>query len=136
MRLADRHLISDKTGVIKNIWTSRVAPNDPDLFVCSVETPNISHYTRRPFLGDCGGAGLTKMDAKAAAIGETVERYCASIYYDRDLTLGTYREVRTDREAVSPTELPVFHERQYEYLDYTRFTEDTKIGWVEAWSLS
>jgi ribosomal protein S12 methylthiotransferase accessory factor len=81
-----------------------------------------------------GGSGSTRESARAAAIGEAVERYSAS-FCGGSSVLATADEI--GERAVDPARFALFAEEQYRQpgFRYARFTRRTRIAWARGWSL-
>lgn len=132
-------IADDRTGIIQTMVELPVQPNDPKLFMMGARLGDNSRWLpeRVPsVLRDCGGAALTRWEAKAAAIGECIERYCASIIWHDELVYASYGELHNDYRLPHPATFALFHPDQYRDLVYTPFTEDTRIGWMPAASLA
>jgi ribosomal protein S12 methylthiotransferase accessory factor len=134
-------LISPRAGLIKSCHELLIEPDDARLFNCFTRVASTSRYAED--LHDCyqqnGGAALTRGAARAAAVGETIERYSCSVYDREAMLLATWRELdRRGLRALHPSECPLFSESQYQRPDFgmRRFTEDSPLRWVPGWSLS
>lgn len=83
----------------------------------------------------CSGKGLTLAQAKVGALGEAVERYCASQYDDKKLQFKSFKTVES---AITPLDLVLYSEEQYNSrsIPFERFSEETIFGWTKARSLN
>lgn len=83
-----------------------------------------------------GGGGMSQSGARAAAIGETVERYSAAYVDEPRLLLGSAREL--DVPTVPPERFEWFAEWQTASrgFPFAQFTADTPVRWVEGFSLA
>jgi ribosomal protein S12 methylthiotransferase accessory factor len=83
-----------------------------------------------------GGGGTSQAAARAAAIGETVERYSASYVDARRLRLGAARQL--DLPTVAPERFEWFAEWQTAQagFPFAPFTAATPVRWVEGFSLA
>lgn len=93
-----------------------------------------------------GGKGVTEIEAKAGALCEAVERYCATRDGDELTIRDSYRGLGD--QAVHPDACQLFH--QYQFADRTHwnavcapfhrvpepFDERTVIDWTPVWALS
>jgi ribosomal protein S12 methylthiotransferase accessory factor len=81
------------------------------------------------------GTSFSVYSAIAAAIGEAIERLCASVYCEaKDILWATYREVA--ERAVSPSSFALASARELDrFGHFSRFDVDEHIGWVEGKSL-
>jgi ribosomal protein S12 methylthiotransferase accessory factor len=117
-----------------------VEPDDARLFYTFTRMAYTSRYSEDVF--DCyqknGGAGLTSSEARAAAIGESIERYSCSVYDINEFRLATWNELDKDGlAALEPAKIPLFSAAQYSQSEFlfSPFTEDTPVRWVMAWSM-
>lgn len=78
------------------------------------------------------GAHPVPARARAAALGEAIERYSAMFVPHEELRVGTARELGAD--AVEPERFALFHPRQHdeERFPCVPFTADTRTHWVDA----
>ena len=128
--------VDEKTGIISSCVEMMVESYDPKLFFFTTNMADTSMYKGyNKCHPDNGGAGLTREQAKAAAIGESIERYCSSVYNKEDLVFASYTELKPN--AVPPSDWILFSDRQYakKGFPFKPFTENTKIFWVEGQSL-
>ena len=121
-------LVSPYVGVVRGVQEALACPEDARLAAAACET---SH----PHVLTGGGSGRSAWDARAAAIGEAVERYAASIVDPDRLVVASAREL--GRRAVDPSRFALFSERQYRTarFPYVRFDRDTRLAWIEAATL-
>ena len=91
--------------------------------------PSLEH------LAGIGGAGLTRGDAAAAAVGEALERYSASFVPDDRIVFATARELGD--VAVAPERFALFSGEQHAQsgFPFQPFTRDSRIPWVAGHSL-
>src|SRR4051812_19555290 len=77
LRPAPRRAVSPCPGIVRRPGESLHPPSDPPLSRFTAETARGAFLLGAPLdhLGGVGGAGLTRTDAAAAAVGEAVERY-------------------------------------------------------------
>ena len=130
-RLLD--LVSSRVGVIKSV--TRVArgadePSPPILYHAV-----LANYDFKKAEGPArvtAGKGLNDSDAIGGAIGEAIERYCASHAAIRRIKRATIGEL--SGPSISPNELVPFSASQYarEGFAYPRWTDDTVTGWLPA----
>src|SRR5258708_7808611 len=87
-------------------------------------------------LSGIGGAGLTRGEAAAAAVGEAIERYSATyVPHDRIIVASAWD---LGEEAVAPERFALFSGRQHgeSGFPFRRFTAHTRVPWVAGYSLS
>jgi ribosomal protein S12 methylthiotransferase accessory factor len=121
-------LVSPYVGVVRGLQEVLAGPEDVRLATvwCESAYPHV-------FTG--GGSGLTVREARAAAIGEAVERYSACVVDPGASVVATARELGP--RAVAPRRFALFSDDQYAQsgFAYARFDEYTRIAWVEGFSL-
>jgi ribosomal protein S12 methylthiotransferase accessory factor len=129
-------LVSSRVGVIRNLerLPHGIALPDPPVVYNAV----LAHHDfRRARLRErsASGKGETEEEAMAGAIGEAVERYCASHPYPESVIQGTFSAL--PGEALDPAALILYSEAQYagEGIPFGPFGEDTILSWVPATSL-
>lgn len=77
------------------------------------------------------GFSLSRNNAKAAAIGESIERYCAKQYNTKTIYYEKYSDIST--RALNPTIITRYTEEQYKNNNkYKEIDKDESIAWVEA----
>jgi ribosomal protein S12 methylthiotransferase accessory factor len=126
--------VSPLTGIVREVAPAMWAADEPRLhsFACelasSVRTTGCSTPDRS------GSAHFDAERAKAASIGEAVERYAAS-YVPDHLAVGNATELGDD--AVAPESFALFHERQIvPGFPFVRFTDATRLSWAPGCSLA
>ena len=82
------------------------------------------------------GSAFTPEVAKARAIGEAIERYCAAIYFDEKMIFDSYQNLESD--AIHPERYALFSARQYAQPDfpYVRFIENSRVNWTRGHSFT
>ena len=73
--------------------------------------------------------------ARAAAIGEALERYSVAAFRPDNVLVGAARDLGPT--AVAPSRFALFHELQHEHDEFrfTPFRDDTRLRWVPAYTL-
>lgn len=135
--LSDWHCktVDPITGLVPFLFETEMAPSDPDLFVFAAQSADIGNHTEVNLTGS--SAGLTLASAADAAIGEAVERYCASIVHPEDLVHGTYDDLtRRGYACVPPEAWSLFEPWQLESAPFVPFTRRTPVAWIAAESLT
>jgi ribosomal protein S12 methylthiotransferase accessory factor len=125
-------VVDSVTGIVRWVSDIPVDPGEPEIFNCSVKMADTGAYLPLRCFDRNGGAGLTREQARRAGIGEAVERYCASVCFPDELTLGSYRELSRSGRALGPADLPLFHPDQPGPVRYPRFTGELPIAWTTA----
>ena len=128
--------VSPRTGIIRSVSRVQRGAEEPSPpFIYQAE---VSHFDfRMTNAQDRGsaGKGTTEEEAIRGAIGEAIERYCAS-HYDRSAAFASSWAEVADR-AVAPPEFVLYSERQYHdgALPYRRWDQNEEVTWVGAHEL-
>lgn len=139
-RLGPESLIDPLTGVI--VWVRPLAPDPvapPSMHTWVSHTSDV--YRTMGWPADRYGTGTAFDDpvrARAAAIGEAVERYCGNRIAP-GLTRASHSELAAcGRRAVDPDELALYSEAQHgdPGCPFVRFDRDLSVQWTEGRSLS
>ena len=128
-------LVSPYVGVVRGVQEVLAGPQDVRLATMWCESAHAGALLGVETAHTGGGSGSSAAEARAAAIGEAVERYSAC-YLDEDrLVVATARELGP--RAVDPHRFALFSEEQYRRhgFPYVRFTRDTQLAWIEGRSL-
>lgn len=86
----------------------------------------------------CGASLGDPARARAAALGEAVERYCGNAVPDSGPLL-SFTELRAaGRDATDPTTFALYSDRQYDTpgFPFTRFTRDLPVRWLPGRDLA
>ena len=129
-------VIDRVTGIVRFVSEIPLEAGEPEIFNYSAKMCD----SRKFFPVGCydrnGGAGLTREEARMAALGEAIERYCSSIYFPDDLLIGSYRELSRSTRMLAPGEMALFHPDQRGHIGYSWFTEDTRLCWIGGYSVT
>lgn len=128
--------VDDLTGLVRWVLDIPAEPGEPTIFNASVKMAETTVYNEHPCYDNNGGSGLTAQDARGAALGEGLERYCCSVYDPGDLLVGSYDEVSRTHPAVRPDDLALFHPHVGAAPGPARgtaHTHDVPLAWVWAW---
>ena len=130
--------VDEETGIVRWLVDISDDPGEPAIFNCSTKMADTRRFMPLGCFDSNGGAGLTREQARGAALGEALERYCASVYFSDELVLASHRELAGDgsRRALSPQELRLFDPRQRDEIRYDWFEGGTRICWTEGFSLT
>ena len=126
-------LISPRTGVIRNISRVQRGAEEPSPpFIYQSEISHFDFRAAKPQDRASAGKGMTEEEAIRGAIGEAIERYCAS-HFDHSTAVTSPWLPIADR-AVAPPEFVLYSARQYERgkLPYHRWDQKDEVTWVAA----
>lgn len=134
-------LVDRRSGIIRFVTEVKPHPSTPaELIVMTAVTSDISRV--RPWRIDPSGGGSSFGDAaaaRAAAIGEAVERYCGNIIQPGQVVQASYDGLtaRGD-DAVDPETLVLFSAAQYEApgFPFAAIRRDSVIPWYRGRSLT
>lgn len=133
-------LVDPRYGVIRSITPHPHGPEIPAALVSLTATVSNTQLLG-PWNGDRAALGAAFFDAeqaRRAAIGEAVERYCGN-FIPRGLRKASYRDlVAAGETALDPGELVLYSESQYtaEGFPFVRLGPDLTVYWAEARDLS
>jgi ribosomal protein S12 methylthiotransferase accessory factor len=126
--------VSPLVGIVRVAPSIMVAADEPRLQAFACQLASAAMTTGAPTVDYAGSAHVHVGRARAASIGEAVERYSATFVPD-DLTVSTAAELGA--RAVPPEWFALFHERQHvPGFPFRRFTRSTRLSFVEGFSLA
>lgn len=129
-----RAAVSPYVGIVRSVEESLRSAADPRFFqaTCSVANAPGVLGASLDHLSGLGGAGATRSEAAAAAVGEALERYSATLVPRERLLVATADEL--GEAAVPPERFALFSQRQLERpgFPFRRFTSSTRVAWVEG----
>jgi ribosomal protein S12 methylthiotransferase accessory factor len=136
MTFEPERAIDPVTGIVRFISEIPLEAGEPEIFNYSAKMCD----SRRFFPVGCydhnGGAGLTRAQARMAAVGEAIERYCSSVYFPDELLLSTRSELDDRTRAIAPGEMALFHPEQRGAIGYAWFTDQTRVSWTRGYSVT
>jgi ribosomal protein S12 methylthiotransferase accessory factor len=126
-------LVSARVGVIRDLSPqSRGAeePMPPHLY-----TATLSHFDFRSTERTeriAAGKGTSEEEAKASAIGEAIERYCASHWDPLRISIARCDDLTSPR--ITPAECVLYSDEQYRQpgWQYRRWEPSIPISWMEG----
>jgi ribosomal protein S12 methylthiotransferase accessory factor len=132
-RVIDSHeLVSDLVGVVHKLDAAVAFRDDPGLFQVYAQVARTAALGAAPIDANAGGIGFTDAEARAAALGEAVERYAAAFVPPE--------RIRTDTAKALGVAADVIRYRRYGPDATTPgsrdLAEDTVLDWVPAHDLA
>jgi ribosomal protein S12 methylthiotransferase accessory factor len=124
-------LVSPRTGVVRSVVRIPRAVDEPvPPILYQATLSNFDFKKAEASERSAAGKGLTEAEAIGGAIGEAVERYCASHVDPARQRRARLAEMSSPH--IAPEECVLYSRRQYETEDfaYPRATPDVEIGWV------
>lgn len=84
-----------------------------------------------------GGKGFSSFKIIASSLGESFERLLGVFEYfgmKDDFLFGSYDELSKNKNLLSPAEIRLFHEKQFEEKNflYQQFTDQSCVGWIRG----
>ncbi|MEQ4721886.1 TOMM precursor leader peptide-binding protein [Nonomuraea sp. B19D2] len=143
------HLADPVTGITGEL---RRDPRAPSFLHCYLAGHNRAlrsdrlDVARAGLRARSGGKGASDIEAKVGALGEAVERYCASRFGDEETVLDTFRGLGP--QALHPNDCQLFHPRQFDGRERWNaaqmvfhhvpapFDETAVMEWTPVWSLT
>ncbi len=131
----EKILVSKRTGIISYYDLFKKDISEPTLpFIFRADLAN-HNFVSDPEGGHavCSGKGLTLAEAKTSALGEAVERYSGAVYDASEIEYLRFEDIHSKK--LHPKDLVLFEDFQYAGLEFSKFRENEKIGWANAYSL-
>lgn len=136
-----RRVVDARAGIATRLWETTADVLTPDLFVAAVTGPEASYFiNHEPALwnNSSGGSGaaFTRDQALWATVGETMERYSASIYDEKEFTIATESEL--PGPAVDMDDFILFAPPQYAdaATPYHAYDPEHSRAWIEGRDLA
>jgi ribosomal protein S12 methylthiotransferase accessory factor len=127
--------VSPLVGIVTHTLSTTSTTDETSLPNCACELASGRRTLGVATVDYGSGANVSFARARAAAIGEAVERYSGMFVPHHDLVVTTAR--RLGPAAPSPERFALFHEHQHRQprFPFTPFTLDTTTEFVEGFSL-
>lgn len=129
-------LLSPKSGFIHSVKRAPFYNDEPKLFSYLAILKDSSELSDGGSVDEsAGGASLSPEKALMKALGEAIERYCLSIYREKNFVKASYAELRD--KALNPSEVISFSPSQLKKRKFKNFVfnEHTRFKWIEGYSL-
>lgn len=125
--------VSPLVGIVREISPAMWAADEPRLYSFACQLASSANTTGCATTTYSGSAHVRVERARAASIGEAIERYSAT-YVPDGLLVATARDLGD--EAVPPESFALFHERQFvRGFPFAPFCETTRLAWVPGMAL-
>jgi ribosomal protein S12 methylthiotransferase accessory factor len=126
--------VSPLVGIVRAAPAIMVAADEPRLHAFACQLASAARTTGGATVEYAGSAHAHVGRARAASIGEAIERYSATFVPDG---LRTASAAELGARAVPPQSFALFHERQHgPGFPFARFTRSTRLSFVEGFSLA
>jgi ribosomal protein S12 methylthiotransferase accessory factor len=128
--------VSPLVGIVKGAISTTRTPDESGLPNCACALASATRPLGAPTVEFGSGAHPDPRRARAAAIGEALERY-AAVFIPYERVRRTTAQALGDT-AVHPSRFALFHPTQFatQRFPFVPFTEDTPTTWVEGFDLS
>jgi ribosomal protein S12 methylthiotransferase accessory factor len=126
-----RDLVSSRVGVVRALQPQPRAAEEPEPpYLWTAVLSNYDFRVAPKVERYAAGKGWSEASAKAAAIGEAVERYCANHWDPRRTFAAPAAEV--GMPAISPSDCVLYSEAQYARAgwDHPSWDPATPISWI------
>jgi len=132
-----RRVVDARAGIATRLWEMTADALAPDLFVAAVEGPAASYFInheRAAWSNTSSGSGaaFTRDQALWATVGETMERYSASIYDPDAFTLA--REAELPNSVIDMSAFILFAPEQYAQagFGYHAYDPQRPRAWIKG----
>ena len=128
--------VSPLVGIVTRTVSTTHTTDESPLPNCASELASARRTLGAATVDYGSGAHPLPPRARAAALGEAIERYSAMFVPHEALRVATARALGD--AAVRPARFALFHETQHEQpaFPFARFDESTRTRWVEATALA
>lgn len=125
-------LVDPQVGIISTLEEVRKEAGGPNFFHYRAKASNTAAFSREANFRDTGGAASRREVAVGKAVGEAVERYCASIFNFEELPLVSYDAASF--ACAAPDAFALYSAQQYSEpgFPWVPFTNETEIRWRHA----
>lgn len=131
---------SPLTGIVRDCLELALDPGESRVCCVIAEATHPERF--HPGASPCArygcGVGLTREQATQAAVGEVLERYCASIYDPELLQHASFDQL--SEAAIPPERFALFSSQQYAAFANRKmprpFGRETRTGWVHGFNLT
>lgn len=129
-------IFNSRTGLIKEVTQWLPEYDDPRIYVIAALVSN-TEYLGLPKIGSTlnSGAGIDLLSATYAAIGESVERYCAAVIPEDQILFAKFSSIK--EEAIPPNVFEFYSDEQYSHprFPFKKFTEQSHVAWTNTVNL-
>lgn len=130
-----RTLCSPYLGIVKDVTELLHDVDDVRSYYIGSGAPDTTEVLGHPCNSMNGGGAFDRDEALAAALGETVERYCGTFRPDDRIVFGSADELGS--RCVAPQTCSLFSQEQYDTkgFAYTPFTSAAPVSWIDGLDL-
>lgn len=137
-----RKVYDPRVGLIRHVEELRLHADDPSLYVVMADCVKPAYFRKNATATEgtditvkSNGAHLDRESAWWALLGETFERYCASIYFEEDLLVATANDIGS--HVIDLKNLIGYSDDQLQDDDfpYIKPRKDNLMRWVRGTKL-
>jgi ribosomal protein S12 methylthiotransferase accessory factor len=123
--------LDPRVGIVHSLLVRKLGEGTP-IHVSQSTSSNLAVVFPGGRVTANGGVGRSEEAARRAGLGESLERYAAAVYFQDELVLAAYRELK--EPALEPSSLGLFSRDQYDEpgFPYRPFDEDARVRWTRA----
>jgi ribosomal protein S12 methylthiotransferase accessory factor len=126
--------VSPLVGIVRATPAIMVAADEPPLHAFACQLASAARTTGGETVEYAGSSHVRADRARAASLGEAIERYSAT-YVPDGLPVASAGELGA--RAVAPESFALFHERQHVAgFPFARYTRSIRLSFVEGFSLA
>lgn len=130
-----RQIEDPETGIITGLRRVPVPPGEPAIENYVVDREDFTPFTDgKAMAHEEGGCAFTEEDARIAAYGEAIERYCSCVFRGDELRTASYTDI--GEPAIDPTAVVNFSSQQRASMETASLCGvDDDLSWVVGTNL-
>ncbi len=137
LALTLRRVVDSRAGIATRLWEMTADPLTPDLFVAAVGGPAPSYFINReptPWNNSSlgSGAAFSRDQSLWSTVGETMERYSASIYDDDDFLIAREGDLPGPAINLAASILFTAEQQSDEAFPFRSYDAEKPRAWVEG----
>ncbi len=139
--LAHRSLrmFSFQNGILQTLNKATRLNGDPKIQSFGIMAGDTTRLGGARYGGRSSGCAFDTYNAYMSTVGETIERYCPSLFKVENMVKSSY--VARDFDAVPPSAFSLFHAKQYSFFQnqgkqVIPFDENTSVYWDKCYDLT
>lgn len=129
-------LVSSRVGVIKTLSKMQRGAEEPSPpYIYQAVLSHFDYHAVKTQGRTAVGKGRTEAEAMLGALGEAIERYCASYVDEQAMHLAPWATVQ--EHAIAPSDFVLYSDRQYEqkHFAHRRWNPQDEIRWLPVHEL-
>ncbi|BBM83532.1 YcaO-like family protein [Candidatus Uabimicrobium amorphum] len=132
MNNIESKLVGRRCGIVQSLGKAKTDFDDPAIHAYGASLCDTSAFSATKATQKCGGGGIEDEEAKYCCLGEAIERYCAGVWNEDDITWARADELRG--EVFPIQDLVLFSKKQYRkyHFPYVPISQRTTLPWIKA----